>query len=41
MGILFYANYMRLILEGGFSLVLLERARSIMKAAGARERIES
>ncbi len=41
MGFLFYANYVRLILEGGFSLILLERARSIMKTAGARERVQS
>ena len=41
MGFIFYANYVRLILEGGFSLMLLQRARTIMKAAAVRERIDS
>jgi hypothetical protein len=43
MGFIFYANYVRLILEGGFSLVLLQRARTLMNAKTAlvRERIDS
>jgi hypothetical protein len=40
MGFLFYANFVRLVLEGGYSLVLLERARAFMKTAAAFERIE-
>jgi hypothetical protein len=41
MGFVFYANYVRLILEGGLSLVLLQRARTLMKTAVVRERIDS
>jgi hypothetical protein len=41
MGFVFYANYVRLILEGGFSLILLQRARTLMKTAVVRERIDS
>jgi len=32
MGFIFYANYVRLILEGGFSLIVLQRARTLMQA---------
>jgi hypothetical protein len=43
MGFIFYANYMRLILEGGFSLMLLQRARTLMqaRAAAVSERTDS
>jgi hypothetical protein len=41
MGFVFYANYVRWILEGGFNLVLLQRARTLMKTAVVRERIDS
>jgi len=41
MGVVFYANYVRLILEGGFSLILLQRARTLMKTAVVRERTDS
>jgi hypothetical protein len=34
MGFLFYASFVRLVLEGGYGLVLAERARVWMKAAG-------
>ncbi|MGA7839971.1 MAG: hypothetical protein WBS17_04840 [Candidatus Acidiferrales bacterium] len=34
MGFLFYANLVRIVLEGGYGLVLAERARVWMKAAG-------
>jgi|HubBroStandDraft_2_1064218.scaffolds.fasta_scaffold212206_2 hypothetical protein len=46
MGFIFYANYVRLILEGGFSLMLLQRARTLMQARpeevrASRERNDS
>ncbi len=46
MGFIFYANYLRLILEGGFSLMLLQRARTMMQARNeavraSRERNDS
>jgi hypothetical protein len=34
MGFLFYANFVRFVLEGGYGHVLAERARVWMKAAG-------
>ncbi len=34
MGFLFYANFVRFVLEGGYTHVLMERARVWMKAAG-------
>jgi hypothetical protein len=34
MGILFYANFVRFVLRGGFAVVLVEQARSLMRAAG-------
>ena len=34
MGILFYANFVRFVLGGGYGHVLAERARVWMKAAG-------
>jgi hypothetical protein len=34
MGFLFYANFVRFVLEGGYTHVLMERARGWMKAAG-------
>jgi hypothetical protein len=34
MGFLFYANFVRLVLRGELTLVLLERARAFMRAAG-------
>jgi hypothetical protein len=33
MGFLFYANFVRFVLEGGYTYVLMERARVWMKAA--------
>jgi hypothetical protein len=34
MGFLFYASFVRFVLEGGYGHVLAERARVWMKAAG-------
>lgn len=34
MGFLFYASFVRFVLEGGYTHVLMERARVWMKAAG-------
>jgi hypothetical protein len=34
MGFLFYANFVRLVLKGGYGHLLAERARVWMKAAG-------
>lgn len=34
MGFLFYANFMRIVLRGGFAILLAERARAFMRAAG-------
>jgi hypothetical protein len=34
MGLLFYANFVRIVLEGGFTHILMERAREWMKVAG-------
>jgi hypothetical protein len=34
MGFLFYANFVRFVLRGGFAIVLVEQARAIMRAAG-------
>jgi hypothetical protein len=34
MGFLFYANFVRIVLEGGYTYALMERARAWMKAAG-------
>jgi hypothetical protein len=34
MGFLFYANFVRFVLEGRYTHVLMERARVWMKAAG-------
>ena len=34
MGFLFYANFVKFVLEGGYGHVLAERARVWMKAAG-------
>jgi hypothetical protein len=34
MGFLFYANFVRIVLEGGFTHILVERAREWVKAAG-------
>ena len=34
MGFLFYASFVRFVLEGGYAQVLMERARVWMKAAG-------
>jgi hypothetical protein len=33
MGFLFYASFVRFVLEGGYTFVLMERARAWMKAA--------
>jgi hypothetical protein len=40
MGFVFYANIVRLVLEGGYSLVLLERARAFMKTSAVWDRVE-
>jgi hypothetical protein len=37
MGFVFYARLVRLILEGGYSIILLERARALMKTARVRD----
>jgi hypothetical protein len=38
MGFVFYARFVRLILEGGYSMFLLERARALMmKTAVVRD----
>ena len=34
MGFLFYANFVRFVVEGGYRHVLAERARAWMRAAG-------
>jgi hypothetical protein len=34
MGFLFYANFVRFVLEGAYTHILMERARVWMKAAG-------
>ncbi|MFZ0519661.1 MAG: hypothetical protein WAN14_19975 [Candidatus Acidiferrales bacterium] len=34
MGFLFYANFVRIVLEGGFTHILMERARVWVKSAG-------
>jgi hypothetical protein len=34
MGFLFYANFVRFVLEGGYTHALVERAREWVKAAG-------
>jgi len=34
MGFWFYANFVRFVLRGEFTLVLLEHARAFMRAAG-------
>ncbi len=33
MGFLFYANFVRFVIEGGFRQILVERARTFMKNA--------
>ena len=35
MGFLFYANLVRFVLRGGFAIVVLEQARSLVRAASA------
>jgi len=35
MGFLFYANFVRFVLRGGFAIVLVEQARALIRAAGA------
>jgi hypothetical protein len=35
MGFLFYANLVRFVLRGGLAIVVMEQARSLVRAAGA------
>lgn len=35
MGFLFYANLVRIVLRGGLAIVVMEQARSLVRAAGA------
>jgi hypothetical protein len=37
MGFLFYANFVRFVIEGGYRHILVERARSFIKNAGVAD----
>jgi hypothetical protein len=37
MGFLFYANFVRLVIEGGYRHILVERARTFMKNTGVAD----
>ncbi len=37
MGFLFYANFVRFVLEGGYRHILVERARAFIKNASSAE----
>jgi hypothetical protein len=41
MGFAYYASFVRLVLTGGYSFVLLERARAFVLNAALKNEIES